>query len=130
MAEPQLRWELDDAPSPQASLFGDLVERQIGRGEFRGMEFLCVRAKSVINAELEELTGKALAQRTIDRAFSQIELTEDPVAGSLRRSAENAFATGLVPEADLTGIYDLSLLRKVLGRDVDDAGLGSDGAGR
>jgi DNA repair photolyase len=50
MTEPQLRWELDDAPSPQGSLFGDLVERQIGRGEFRGMEFLCVRAKSVINA--------------------------------------------------------------------------------
>lgn len=87
-------------------------------------------AKQVINAELEKLTGKALAQRTIDRAFAQIELTEDPVAGSLRRSAENAFATGLVPEADLTGIYDLSLLRSVLGRDVDDAGLGSDGAGR
>lgn len=87
-------------------------------------------AKEVINAELEELTGKALAQPTIDRAFAQIELTEDPVAGSLRRSAENAFATGLVPEADLTGIYDLSLLRAVLGRDVDDAGLGPDGAGR
>jgi DNA repair photolyase len=50
MSEPQLRWELDDAPRPQGSLFGDLVERQIGRGEFRGMEFLCVRAKSVINA--------------------------------------------------------------------------------
>lgn len=49
MAEPQLRWELDDAPRPQGSLFGDLVERQVGRGEFRGMEFLLVRAKSVIN---------------------------------------------------------------------------------
>src|SRR5438128_992540 len=44
MSEPQLRWELEDAPRRQGSLFGDLVERQIGRGEFRGMEFLCVRA--------------------------------------------------------------------------------------
>jgi DNA repair photolyase len=49
MAEPQLRWELEDAPRPQGSLFGDLVERQVGRGEFRGMEFLCVRARSIIN---------------------------------------------------------------------------------
>jgi DNA repair photolyase len=49
MTEPQLRWELEDAPRPQGSLFGDLVERQIGRGEFRGMEFFCVRARSVIN---------------------------------------------------------------------------------
>jgi DNA repair photolyase len=48
-AEPQLRWELEDAPKAQGSLFGDLVERQVGRGEFRGMEFLCVRARSVIN---------------------------------------------------------------------------------
>ena len=48
-AEPQLRWELEDAPRPQGSLFGDLVERQIGRGEFRGMEFYCVRARSIIN---------------------------------------------------------------------------------
>ena len=47
--EPQLRWELEDAPRPQGSLFGDLVERQVGRGEFRGMEFLCVRARSIIN---------------------------------------------------------------------------------
>ena len=48
-AEPQLRWELEDAPRPQQSLFGDLVERQIGRGEFRGMEFSLVRARSIIN---------------------------------------------------------------------------------
>ena len=84
-------------------------------------------AKRVVNAQLEQLTGKALEQQTIDRAFSQIEITEDPVAGSLRRSAANAVATGLVPEADLTGIYDLRLLRKVLGRDVDDADLGAQG---
>jgi DNA repair photolyase len=48
-SESQLTWELEDAPRPQGSLFGDLVERQVGRGEFRGMEFFCVRAKSVIN---------------------------------------------------------------------------------
>jgi NitT/TauT family transport system substrate-binding protein len=82
-------------------------------------------AKDVVNRELEELTGKALKQETIDRAFDRIELTLDPVASSLRRSAENAFATGLLEEADLRGIYDLTLLRQVLGRDVDDAGLGT-----
>jgi NitT/TauT family transport system substrate-binding protein len=85
-------------------------------------------AKRVINAQLLELTGKALKQATIDRAFAQIEVTEDPVAATLRRSAENAFATGLVAEADLRGIYDLTLLRKVLGRDVEDAGLGATSA--
>jgi NitT/TauT family transport system substrate-binding protein len=83
------------------------------------------RAKKVINEQLLALTGKALAPATIDRAFAQIEVTEDPLAASLRRSATHAFATGLVEEADLTGIYDLTLLRTVLGRGVDDAGLGT-----
>lgn len=83
------------------------------------------RAKEVINDQLERLTGKALAPATLDRAFAQIEVTEDPLASSLRRSAGNAAATGLVPEGELTGIYDLTLLRAVLGRDVDDAGLGA-----
>lgn len=83
------------------------------------------RAEAVVNGQLEQLTGKALAPATLDRALAAVEVTADPVATSLRRSAENAFATGLVDQADLTGIYDLSLLRKVLGRDVDDAGLGA-----
>ena len=84
------------------------------------------KAKEVVNGQLEELTGKALEPETIDRAFANIEITEDPVASSLKTSAENAFATGLVEEADLTGIYDLTLLREVRGSDVDDAGLGSE----
>jgi NitT/TauT family transport system substrate-binding protein len=85
-----------------------------------------VKAQSVVNGQLEKLTGKALKPETIDRAFANIEITEDPIASSLKTSAQNAFATGLVEQADLTGIYDLTLLRKVLGSDVDDAGLGSE----
>lgn len=82
-------------------------------------------AESVVNAQLKALTGKALKPATIHRAFSEIEVTEDPVASSLKTSAENAFATGLVKKADLKGIYDLRLLDELLGRTVDDAGLGS-----
>ena len=82
-------------------------------------------AKQVINTALGELTGKPLGEATLDRALAELELTNDPVAASLKTSAEHAFGTGLVEEADLTGIYDLTLLRKVLGEDVDDAGLGA-----
>jgi DNA repair photolyase len=50
MAEGQLRWTLADAPQPQATLFEDpIFEREPGRGEFRGMEFLHVRAKRIVN---------------------------------------------------------------------------------
>ena len=110
---------LDEHPQTVTALLQGAVQadREINADQ--------AKAKTVVNSELEELTGKALRPETIDRAFSEITVTPDPVASSLKTSAEDAFATGLVAEADLKGIYDLRLLRQVLGRDVDDAGLGS-----
>ena len=83
------------------------------------------KAQRVVNAQLKALTGKALKPATIARAFSNITVTEDPIASSLKTSADNAFASGLVKQANLKGIYDLRLLDELLGRTVDDAGLGS-----
>ncbi|MBC7373746.1 MAG: ABC transporter substrate-binding protein, partial [Frankiales bacterium] len=88
------------------------------------------KAKTVVSNKLKELTGKALPPAVLDRAFAQIRSTDDPIASSLRTSAEHAFTTGLVQRADLTGIYDLRLLREVLGKNVDDAGLGAIPAAR
>jgi NitT/TauT family transport system substrate-binding protein len=82
-------------------------------------------AKTVINEQLKKLTGKELKPATIDRAFANITITEDPIASSLKESAAHAVATGLVKQSDLKGIYDLSILDGLLGRTVDDAGLGS-----
>ena len=82
-------------------------------------------AKKVVNAALAKLTGKPLKPEILERAFAGIRSTDDPIASSLATSAEHAFDTGLVKKADLTGIYDLRLLREVLGKDVDDAGLGT-----
>jgi DNA repair photolyase len=45
---PELRWRLADGSDPQGALFEE-VERHVGRGEFRGMEFLHVQARRVIN---------------------------------------------------------------------------------
>ena len=45
-----LRWDQVEEPQPQLTLFDEPVfERQPGRGEFRGMEFLHVRARRIIN---------------------------------------------------------------------------------
>src|SRR6266540_1051644 len=45
-----LRWKLADQPGDQGSLFElPVFEREPGRGEFRGMEFLHVRARRIIN---------------------------------------------------------------------------------
>lgn len=45
-----MRWQIQ-ADEPQQALFADedLVERHVGSGEFRGMEFLHVNARTVVN---------------------------------------------------------------------------------
>ena len=46
----ELRWPQADRPQAQGALFDEPVfEREPGRGEFRGMEFLHVRAHRIIN---------------------------------------------------------------------------------
>jgi NitT/TauT family transport system substrate-binding protein len=85
-------------------------------------------AKTTINAALKKLSGKELQPEIIDRAFAQITVTDDPVAASLAKTADNAVQAGLLDKVDLKGIYDLSLLNDVLKQagkqPVADAGLG------
>jgi NitT/TauT family transport system substrate-binding protein len=82
-------------------------------------------AKTVANAEIKRITTKGLTPKVLDRAWSNIEITNDPVATSLKKSADDAISVGLLKAVDLKGIYDLALLRKVLGSTgaVSDAGL-------
>ncbi|HUQ38787.1 MAG TPA: radical SAM protein [Acidimicrobiales bacterium] len=46
-----LRWRLADDDGGQGQLFDDerMLERHVGKGEFRGMEFLHVNARTIIN---------------------------------------------------------------------------------
>jgi NitT/TauT family transport system substrate-binding protein len=110
---------LQDHPQTVKALLQGAVEanRQISADP--------AKAKSVVNAALGELTGKPLSPAVLDRAFAGIEVTNDPLAASLKTSAQHAFDSGLVKKTDLRGIYDLRLLDEVLGTTVDDAGLGA-----
>lgn len=47
----ELRWRQENADDAQGRLFGDegLVHRYVGRGEFRGLEFMHVEARRIIN---------------------------------------------------------------------------------
>jgi NitT/TauT family transport system substrate-binding protein len=89
------------------------------------------KAKADVNAQLDAFAGKPLKQPVIDRAWSNIQITEDPVAGSLKKSADNANAVGLLKDGngdDLAGIYYLGPLNTILKSKrlaaVTDAGLG------
>ncbi|MEV1078197.1 aliphatic sulfonate ABC transporter substrate-binding protein [Streptomyces sp. NPDC050211] len=86
-------------------------------------------AKAAANKQLEADSGKALPADVLDPAWSSIQFTDDPLAATLNTEAEHAVKAGLLEKPDLTGIYDLTLLNKVLKAEgestVDDAGLGA-----
>ena len=87
-----------------------------------------VQAKADVNAQLKTKTGKALKEPVLDAAWKNIAVTDDPIATSLKQSADNAVAAGLLKKPDLSGIYDLTLLNSVLQEQgkpaIDAAGLG------
>ncbi|MEV7785485.1 aliphatic sulfonate ABC transporter substrate-binding protein [Streptomyces sp. NPDC088106] len=86
-------------------------------------------AKAAANKQLEADSGKALPAEVLDPAWKSIRFTDDPLAATLGSQAEHAVKAGLLEEPDLRGIYDLTLLNKVLKAAgepaVDDAGLGA-----
>ncbi|MFE0803412.1 aliphatic sulfonate ABC transporter substrate-binding protein [Streptomyces sp. NPDC058812] len=85
-------------------------------------------ARAAANKQLEKDTGKALPADVLDPAWESIRLTDDPLAATLDAQADHAVEAGLLEQPDLKGIYDLTLLNKVLKAKgepaVDDAGLG------
>ncbi|HMK32972.1 MAG TPA: ABC transporter substrate-binding protein [Nitrosopumilaceae archaeon] len=73
-------------------------------------------AAKVFNTQLEKLTGKKIPADEFQNAFSRLEITYDPVKESLYTSADNAYELGFLGDTkpNLSNIYDLSLLNKVL----------------
>ncbi|MCW2531378.1 MAG: transporter substrate-binding protein [Blastococcus sp.] len=82
-------------------------------------------AKTAVNAGLEAAGGKALGGEVLDRAWSELTVTYDPIASALKQSAENGVAAGTSEKTDLNGIYDLRPLNAILG----DQGLSTVSAG-
>ncbi|MCP9205793.1 ABC transporter substrate-binding protein [Streptomyces cucumeris] len=86
------------------------------------------KAKAAANAALKAETGKPLPAEVIDPAWKGIQVTDDPLASTLNTEADHAVKAGLLEEPDLKGIYDLTLLNKVLKAEgkpaVSAAGLG------
>jgi NitT/TauT family transport system substrate-binding protein len=72
-------------------------------------------AAKVLNDQLKKETGKALKPEVISRALGRVELTWDPIAPSLRKSAQAAHEIKFLRAAPkLDGIYSLQLLNTVL----------------
>lgn len=83
-------------------------------------------AQAAVNKQLEALTGKALKPETIERAWSNITLTFDPIAGEFKQLAQDQVTAGIAEKApDVAGFANLTQLNTVLkeaGKPVVDAG--------
>ncbi|MFJ2604024.1 MULTISPECIES: aliphatic sulfonate ABC transporter substrate-binding protein [unclassified Streptomyces] len=86
-------------------------------------------AKKAANEQLADDSGKALPADVLDPAWTSIRFTDDPLASTLGTEAEHAVKAGLLEKPNLKGIYDLTLLNKVLKAEGDKtvgaAGLGT-----
>lgn len=108
----------------------DVVEAVL-RGSVKTNAFINTNAdeaKTAANAQLKADSGKELPAEVLDPAWKSIQFINDPLASTLQTEADHAVKAGLLENPKLDGIYDLTLLNKVLkaeGDDeVDDAGLG------
>lgn len=93
------------------------VVKQLLQGHVAATEFVNQQpedAKTLVNDAIEKLTGRPLAEATINGAWGNLQFTVDPVASSLRESADDAMSLGLLDQVDLDGIYDLTLLNEIL----------------
>jgi NitT/TauT family transport system substrate-binding protein len=72
-------------------------------------------AMQAFNTELKKLTGHTIAIEELQQAQSRIDFTYDPLKQSFFKSANDAFEIGFLKKPPiLVGIYDLTLLNKVL----------------
>ncbi|SDN54010.1 NitT/TauT family transport system substrate-binding protein [Allokutzneria albata] len=72
-------------------------------------------AKKVVNTGLAKHAGKPLADSVLDRAFSQIEFSFDPLAGRFPKLSKDAVTAGVTKqEIDLKGLVDVTALNEAL----------------
>jgi NitT/TauT family transport system substrate-binding protein len=74
-----------------------------------------VTAKKAVNDGLAAAGGKSVSSNVLDRAWSEMTVTYDPIASALQKDNQNGVKAGTQPKAvDLKGIYDLRPLNAVL----------------
>ena len=87
-------------------------------------------AAKEFNTQLKKLTGQEISESVLDKAYSNLELTYDPLKLTLFKSANDAYDLGFIEKGkdrpNLSGIYDTTLLNEVLAekglKSIDDTG--------
>jgi len=71
-------------------------------------------SQALTNDAVAEITGKKLASGVVAAAWPHMTFTLDPLAATLKTSADHAHGVGLLTSVNLSGLYDLALLNQVL----------------
>ncbi len=72
------------------------------------------KAQDVVNAGLEEITGRPLDEEVLAAAWKNLTFTYDPLIATIEKSAASAKDVDLLEDSDIQGIADLSILDEVL----------------
>ena len=95
----------------------DVVERLVA-GHIAATDYVnqnTAEAQDVVNAGITKITGQSMNFETITGSWKNMTFTVDPIAASLHKSADDAKKVGLLAaDTKLDGIYDLSILNKLL----------------
>ncbi len=86
-------------------------------GEAQAIKFIessPADAQRDTNDGIARITGKPLKDSVVTAAFGNMSFTLDPIASSLKKSAQDATNVGLLDNANVQGIYDLSQLNQYL----------------
>jgi len=108
--------------------------RSILNGHLDALNYIAkdsTKSKDAVQRQIERVTGKRLPDAVLDRAWTNLTFTADPISQSLRKSADDAVDVGLLTNLGsrgLSGIYDLRILNSLLktkkAKVVSSGGLG------
>lgn len=105
------------------------------RGEQKAIDFATAdpnAAKTVTNDAIKKFTGSSLSPSVLDRAFSELSFSSDPLSATFPQLSKDSVTAGAQQkEVDLAGFIDVTALNKVrqaAGQPaVDAAGLDKQG---
>src|SRR4051794_12950216 len=96
------------------------VVQQLIEGEVASIDLVKTnrsKAEGYVVSGITKATGKAIAPDLVTASFNSITFTTDPIVSSLLKNAAESQALGFTTSKDVKGIYDLSILNKVLKAD-------------
>jgi NitT/TauT family transport system substrate-binding protein len=85
--------------------------------ELRWMRAHPAEARAAVGEQIKRVTGKALPPAVLAAALDDVEPTWDPLPDSLAKLAEQARRLRYLPDGDLSGLLDRSLLDAALAAD-------------